>query len=83
MTPTNPVGRPLTKKRPPKPAFLVMPVSPGDSIGEACRRAVRMADAKHTTVRFTYQGMDLEAKEGDDEWTIANGWFRAQKGKAS
>lgn len=81
MTTKQPVGRPVTKKPPVKPEFLECPVLSGDSIGEACRRAVRMADAKHTKVRFTFQGVPLEANEGDDEWDLANKWFRAQKGR--
>lgn len=76
------VGRPKTKILDPKPAFLTMIVNTGDSIGEACRRAVRLADQKHCPIRFTYQGMDLEAQEGADEWDLANRWFQAQKGRA-
>lgn len=77
MTPTKqPVGRPAKKKREEKPEFMEMPVLNGDSIGDACRRAVKLADAKHTPVRFVFQGVQLEAKEDDDPWTVANFWFR-------
>lgn len=83
-TPTKqPVGRPVTTKPPEKPAFLTMIVASGDSIGETCRKAVKLAQQKHTVIRFNYQGMDLEATEDTDEWDLANKWFRAQKGKAS
>jgi hypothetical protein len=76
MSTRNPVGRPKTKPRPVKPEFLEMPVLSGDSIGDACRRAVKQAAAKHTKVRFIFQGIPLEANEDDDEWEIANHWFK-------
>ena len=75
----NQVGRPVTKKRQPKPEFLEMPVQPGESIGEVCRRAVRLANQKHTVIQFVFQGMVLEAREDDDEWEIGNKWFATQK----
>ena len=76
MTTKQPVGRPKTKPRPVKPEFIEMAVLSGDSIGDACRRAVKQAAAKHTKIRFTFQGVQLEANEDSDEWTIANHWFR-------
>lgn len=76
MNPPNPVGRPVTKKREEKLEFLTMDVGSSDSIGDACRRAVKIADAKHTPVRFVFQGVPLEAKEDDDPWTVANFWFK-------
>lgn len=76
------VGRPATKPRPVRPEFLAMIVQPGESIGEVCRKAVRMANQKHCRICFNYQGMELEAREGDEAWSIADQWFHAQKGKA-
>ncbi len=72
----NTVGRPQTKPRPVKPEFIEMAVLSVDSIGDACRRAVKQAAAKHTKVRFTFQGVQLEANEDSDEWEIANHWFK-------
>lgn len=75
MTPPNPVDRP--------PEFLTLDVLSGDSIGDISRRAVKLADAKKLPVRFTFQGVPLEAKEGDDPWTIGNFWFRNRDKKGS
>lgn len=72
----------MTKPRPAKPEYLDMPVLSGDSIGDASRRAVRLADAKKTKVRFRFQEVDLEVSPDDDPMDGVNAWMRAQKGKA-
>lgn len=80
MTTKNPVGRPTKPKpREDKAAFITLTVNPGESIGEVCRRAVREAGYKHCLVRFTFQGVDLEATEDVDPWDLGNIWFRSQK----
>lgn len=81
-TRTNPVGRPITKQRPPKPEFLTVVAGPTDSIGDVSRRAVKLADAKHCPVHFTFQGIEIVALPDEDIWDPANRWFKAQKGKA-
>lgn len=78
----QPVGRPVTKPRPDKPECLDMPVLSGDSIGDASRRAVRLADANKCPVRFIFQGVPLEANPGEEQWDVGDRWFKAQKGKA-
>jgi len=83
MTTKNPVGRTTTKMREPKPEFLSMPVQPREAIGEVCRRAVRLAQQKHTVIRFNYQGMDLEAAEDSDEYDLMNYWFRNRDRKGA
>ncbi len=82
MTPPNPVGRPPMKEPPQNQEFVTMDTISGDSIGEASRRAVRMADAKKCPVRFTYQGIVLEANPDEDPWDVGDRWFTAKK-KAS
>lgn len=67
------------KELPPKTESVTMDVLSGDSIGEASRRAVRMADAKKCPVRFTYQGIVLTANPDEDPWDVGDRWFVAKK----
>jgi hypothetical protein len=77
MTTTKqPVGRPITKARPVKPDWLESQVLPGDSIGEASKRAVRLANARHSRVRFVYQGLTIEAEEDGDAMDCVNFWLK-------
>lgn len=79
-TPTKqPVGRPVTKEPPLKPDFLTVDVGPSDSIGDVSRRAVKLADSKKCPVRFTFQGIEVQALPDEDEWDPGNRWFAAKK----
>lgn len=78
-TTPNPVGRPVTKEPPVKPEHLTVEVGPSDSIGDVSRRAVKLADAKQCPVRFTFQGIHVEALPDEDVWDPANRWFAAKK----
>lgn len=79
MNTKNPVGRPVTKKREPRQEVIEMAVLSGDSIGDASKRAVRLADARKTQVRFVFGGVDLVAEPDGDAMDCVNAWMRAMK----
>ncbi len=80
MTTKNAVGRPQTKERPVNPEFLTLSVAQGDSIGEAGRRAVKLADHRGCKVRFVFDGIQIEVLPGQDAMDPVNMWIKCRKG---